>query len=581
MAGNFYWANDERLVIELVDQVGDLSVPVSRGEIYAVDANGRNGTLIFGYRAGEFQTGTHIRKRESERAWAFVLSTLADDDRHVLIEMKPMSERRTDQFIQVYKLDVYTGLKTLVTTSPIPEASFLVDERGQPRIASGVDEGFERKFFYRDPRGPWRELTTVKGFTQHSFPVGFSSKERSAYVAEPGKGRFDLQAIDVETGARRLVASNEEAPPLGFITDRLSGQIVGVEYEPDVPTYEFLIPDHPLSQIIQGLLATYPDEHVRLLSATRDQKKGIVKVYSDRNPGIFMLVDLETRSARILMEARPWIHSERMAKMSAFHINASDGLRIHGYYTLPLHSALGSPPPLVVLPHGGPQVRDHWTFNPMVQFLAGEGFAVLQVNYRGSGGYGLKYEESGYRKWGDRVIEDIIDATRWMLRKDLADPKRTCIFGGSFGGYAALQAPILAPDLFRCSVGYAGVYDLTLLSEKGDIAETPLSRAYVRKAVGQDLATLKAGSPVYNAEKIKARVLLVHGQQDERAPIDHAERLRKSLTRAGKSVEWLVESKEGHGFYDEAARGRMYTRLLNFLKQNTSVSQPTPGQPAQ
>jgi dipeptidyl aminopeptidase/acylaminoacyl peptidase len=171
-------------------------------------------------------------------------------------------------------------------------------------------------------------------------------------------------------------------------------------------------------------------------------------------------------------------------------------------------------------------------------------------------------------------MEDIIDATRWMLRKGMADPKRTCIFGASFGGYAALQAAILAPDLFRCSIGYAGIYDLTLMSEKGDLAESTLARAYIRKAVGQDSAKLKADSPVYNAERIKARVLLIHGEEDKRAPIDHAERLRKSLARAGNSVEWLVEPKEGHGFYGEAARERMYTRVLKFLKENTSLVPP-------
>jgi dipeptidyl aminopeptidase/acylaminoacyl peptidase len=170
-------------------------------------------------------------------------------------------------------------------------------------------------------------------------------------------------------------------------------------------------------------------------------------------------------------------------------------------------------------------------------------------------------------------MEDIIDATRWMLRKGIADPKRTCIFGASFGGYAALQAAILAPDLFRCSIGYAGVYDLTLMSEKGDFADSTRARAYVRKAVGQDSAALKAASPVYNADRIKARVLLIHGEEDKRAPVEHAERLRKSLARAGKTV-WLVEPKEGHGFYNEAARERMYTRVLKFLKENTSLAQP-------
>jgi len=166
-------------------------------------------------------------------------------------------------------------------------------------------------------------------------------------------------------------------------------------------------------------------------------------------------------------------------------------------------------------------------------------------------------------------MQDIVDATRWMVGKGLADGKRVCIYGASFGGYAALQASIVAPDLFRCAVGYSGVYDLTMMDRVGDVPETRLGRGYVRVAVGDDPAALKKGSPVANAEKIKAKVLLIHGDGDRRAPIDHAEALRDAMTAKGNPPEWLVESDEGHGFYDEGARKRMYTRLIAFLRANT------------
>jgi dipeptidyl aminopeptidase/acylaminoacyl peptidase len=259
-----------------------------------------------------------------------------------------------------------------------------------------------------------------------------------------------------------------------------------------------------------------------------------------------------------------------MAEMSAFHIPASDGLRIHGYITLPPNSPLAAPPPLVVLPHGGPHfVRDHWQFDPEVQLLAHEGFAVLQVNYRGSGGYGLAYQEAGYRKWGDRVVQDIVDATRFAVRKGYADPRRICIYGASFGAYAAVEGAILAPDLFRCAAGYSGIYDLGLLSKIGDIRLRKLGRGYVRRAVGEEQSALDRASPAHHADQIAARVLLMHGAKDERAPIEHAEALRDALAALGKPPGWLVESKEGHGFFDEGARERMYARLLEFLKENT------------
>jgi dipeptidyl aminopeptidase/acylaminoacyl peptidase len=204
-----------------------------------------------------------------------------------------------------------------------------------------------------------------------------------------------------------------------------------------------------------------------------------------------------------------------------------------------------------------------------VQLLASEGFAVLEVNYRGSGGYGEKYQEAGYLHWGDRIQQDIIDATRYSLAKGYADPKRVCSYGGSFGAFSALQSAILAPDLFRCAVGYAGVYDLTIMMSSGDISESRLGKGFVKTVLGTDEEALKRMSPAYNADKLKAKVFLIHGKQDKRAPIEHAERMKEALEKAGAKPAWLVESKEGHGFYDEAARERMYTQLVAFLHENT------------
>jgi dipeptidyl aminopeptidase/acylaminoacyl peptidase len=293
-------------------------------------------------------------------------------------------------------------------------------------------------------------------------------------------------------------------------------------------------------------------------------------VYSDRDPGRFLLADVATMSAEPIAESRPWVKPDSMAEMSAFHIPASDGFRIHGYITLPPNAQTGTPPPLVVLPHGGPhQVRDRWGFDPEVQLLAQEGFSVLQVNYRGSAGYGTAYQEAGYRKWGDRVIQDIVDATRFAVRKGFGDPKRICIYGASFGAYAAVQGAILAPDLFRCAAGYAGIYDLGLLSKTGDIRLRRLGRGYLRTAVGDEKTALEQASPARHADRIGAPIFLIHGKRDERAPVEHAEALRDALTAKGKPPQWLVESKEGHGFYDEGARTRMYERLLTFFKENT------------
>ncbi|HMA47446.1 MAG TPA: alpha/beta fold hydrolase, partial [Frankiaceae bacterium] len=229
----------------------------------------------------------------------------------------------------------------------------------------------------------------------------------------------------------------------------------------------------------------------------------------------------------------------------------------------------GTPPPLVALLHGGPHAtRDSWGFDPEVQLLASDGYAVLQVNFRGSGGYGQAYQEAGYRRWGDRVVEDVIDAVRRAVAMGQADPGRICVYGSSFGAYAALQATVVAPDLFRCAVGDAGVYDLSRVASIENIAESALGRGFVGVAVGDDPAALKAASPARNADKIRARVLLIHGEEDRRAPIEQAERMRDALAARGRPAEWLVEPREAHGFYDEGARARMYARILRFLEDS-------------
>jgi len=570
MVGRFHWANDERVIAELVDQGGDLDEPVTRGEISSVDARTGSGKLVFGYRAGEKQVGSNIKKGGADRAWGFVLDTLRNDDRHVLVESRSMDEVG-DREVRVLKLDVLTGVHTQVAASPIPEAGFLTDENGDLRIAGGRDANQDLHFFLRDGAEGWQELAALKGLSGKAFPAGYSARDRTLYLVEPlAGGGFGLFAVGIGSGERKLLARSDLVPPSSYVVDGSTERIVAVELEPDVPTYEFVDAEHPLSRVLRGLLAAYPDEHVRIVSATLDQRKVVALVYGDRNPGHYLLVDAGSMSAEKVLDVRPWIEPGAMAEKTAFHIPASDGLKIHGYVTLPRGAAAGAPPPMVVLPHGGPGARDRWGFDPEVQLLASEGFAVLQVNFRGSDGYGDAYREAGHRRWGDRVVQDIVDATRFAIRKGFADPRRICIYGASFGGYAALQGAVLAPDLFRCAVGYAGVYDLTGVAD-ADFWTSRLARGYLRTAIGRDEAALRAASPVFNADRIKARVLLVHGKLDRRAPLQQAERLRTALERSGNPPEWLVEPLEGHGFYDEAARERMYGRLVAFLREHTKA----------
>jgi len=273
-----------------------------------------------------------------------------------------------------------------------------------------------------------------------------------------------------------------------------------------------------------------------------------------------------TKRADFLRAGRIWIDPKQMRPKQPIALKARDGLELHGYVTRP---AGDGPHPLVVMPHGGPHgIRDTWEFDPEVQLLANRGYAVLQLNFRGSAGYGIDFETAGYGEWGARMQDDLTDATRWAIEQKIAPADRICIFGISYGGFASLMGVAREPDLYRCAIGYAGVYDLELMWESGDIPDSRRGRDYLQRVLGTDVAKLRAQSPVYNAQHIKAPVLLIHGKSDWRADYEQAERMKAALVQHDKKIEWLALSREGHGAYDENTRRAVYERILQFLDAN-------------
>jgi dipeptidyl aminopeptidase/acylaminoacyl peptidase len=221
------------------------------------------------------------------------------------------------------------------------------------------------------------------------------------------------------------------------------------------------------------------------------------------------------------------------------------------------------------VPHGGPMgINDDWFYDNDSQFLASRGYLVLQVNFRGSSGRGVNFIETGYHQWGTGIQRDLIDAVKWAIAEKYADPKRICVYGGSFGGYAAMMTVIRAPGMFKCAVGYAGIYDMAMRYKKGDTQESKGGRSALRVEMGDDVADLDANSPDKLADKIDVPVLLIHGEDDQRAPIQQAEAMRAALDAAHKPYEWLVKPGEGHGFYDEKNNIERLTRLQQFLEKN-------------
>jgi dipeptidyl aminopeptidase/acylaminoacyl peptidase len=299
----------------------------------------------------------------------------------------------------------------------------------------------------------------------------------------------------------------------------------------------------------------------------------VIHAYSDHVPGLYFLYDARSGKLVTLGNARPDIDPRKMADMEQVHYAARDGLDIPAYLSVP-RGAVRKNLPLVVLVHGGPQVRGRvWGWDPQVQVLAAHGYAVLEPEFRGSTGYGQKLFTAGWKQWGLAMQDDLADGVKWAVAQGLADPKRVCIAGASYGGYAVLMGLIRDPQLYRCGVDWVGVTDLDLLFTSPWSDASELWKKYgATKIIGDpvaDAAQFKATSPSRNADKIHAPLLLAYGAKDKRVPIEHGERLHDALAkRPDATVEWVVYKDEGHGWHFADDNIDFWNRVIRFLDAN-------------
>ncbi|MEM6640993.1 MAG: S9 family peptidase [Pseudomonadota bacterium] len=567
----FEWASPDRILYKRNVKSGAYDFPLNYGQIFASDADGTDHGPIFGFEGTERTGATRIRSNTGEQAAGRVIDLLPDDARHVLISQVPFS-RETNRFSTIEKLDIARGVRTKVDRLPVRNASATCDLEGEPRFAAGFDESYDWRVMYRPILGEdWVHVSELSA-------AGFSPRRYAADgVSVLGLcplGEDAVQGVcsfNTETNELSAVIQHDEFDVTGLLVDPVTGRPIGAYSHSDIPKVEFFDESSPFVARYRQIQAAFKGQTTLITSATDDGSLMVVHVSSATNPGDFYLFDTRTNDARYLVSERSWIASEQMGAMEPIEYEARDGMTIHGYVTYPLGSARKNLP-MIVLPHGGPHgPRDTWSFQPEVQYLASRGYAVLQPNFRGSGGYGNAFEEAGYREWGAAMQDDVTDATLWAIDQGIADDDRICTYGGSYGGYAALMAVAREPDLYRCAVGSAGVYDLELMFKRGDIRKWMAGQAYMERALSDEPEFLRARSPITYVNNIKVPVMLIHGGQDLRVPPVHAKNLRKALKKAGNAPEWLYFPREAHGYYDEKNRAKMFTRLGDFLDKHTAV----------
>ncbi|MGY0799123.1 alpha/beta hydrolase family protein [Lysobacter sp. A286] len=562
----FAWVNPERVLISMAEKLGALDKPQATGELYAVNADGSQVEFLVGQRVQGAGPGTRIQAKKVERVAAVLVDDLPNDDRKVIISVSPFN---SDPYTRAELLDVYSGRRVQVASAPVRNARFVADNQGVVRFAVGMDTDNRERLYYRTGNGAgWQLLNDADETGLRQWPIGFDANDQVAYLeAEQTSGPNVIVAFDIAGQTRKLVQRDDNVDPARVIYRNGSAVPVGVLLDDGKPRTAFFDEDLDEARLYRSLEAAFGNQPVLIDSQTADGKIALVETWSDRNPGDFYLFDKEAKSAELLLSRADWFDPAQMAVTRPIELDARDGLPLHGYLTLP-NGSDGKSEPMVVLPHGGPfGIRDTWGFDEEVQLLAEAGYAVLRLNFRGSGGYGKSFIDAGAQQWGKAMQDDLTDATRWAIDQGIADPGRICIYGASYGAYAALMGVAREPSLYQCAVGYVGVYDLPTMHTHGDIQQRGSGETYLREWIG-DRSQLAAVSPNNLADRIKVPVFLAAGGEDQRAPIEHSKMMERALRAAGVPVETLYYDTEGHGFYLQSHRREYYVRLLAFLSRS-------------
>lgn len=554
--GGISWVTPERIIFTGAKFVGYLDRQGGAPSLYAANADGSNRREIF----------------KVERSGFTILNILPEDPDHILIAKQHFADGGE---AKAHLLNINDGREYFVGDQPPKANGLLADNTGKIRLAVAYEETRKDEygkgtswFYYRSPNDDtWKELK-LDGLTATNVGfAGFAADNRFAYMysAHDSKTRAVYQ-FDTETAAIEKIAHH----PIVDVYQRVSGlndETVAFDFMPGYVERTY-IDDSTSAKLLKNLEQAFPGQRVTIRNVTRDGKQAVVYVRSDRNAGEYYIFDTETLKAGYIASPKPKLDPLEMGEMKPFSFTARDGLTIHGYITLPKGYDGKQPLPTIMNIHGGPHgIRDDWGFSDENQFFANRGYAVVQVNFRGSGGYGQEFIEAGYRKWGREMQDDVTDATLWAIDQGYADKDRICIYGGSYGGYASLMGVVREPDLYQCSVGYVGVYSLPVMKTDGDIPSRESGRRYLSRVLGDEKAELEANSPAFQVNRIKVPLYIVHGKDDVRVPMAQYNALTRALDAAKKPYKSMVRD-EGHGFQKEHNRFDLYRELEQFFAEH-------------
>jgi len=499
-----------------------------------------------------------------EKVRTELIDDLKDVDGEVIVGLN----KRNPQVFDPFRLNVLTGEMTQLAENPGNIVGWMTDHNGKLRLATTSD-GVNQTILYRETEQEQFKPILTTSFKEAMSPYLFTFDNTMLISGSNlGRDKTALVIFDPKVGKEKEVLfETQEADIDGVNYSRKDKKLLSVTWTTDLEKEHFF--DAEAESMKKKLQEKLPGYQVAIGSESKAEDKFMIRTRSDKSRGAYYLYEKSSEKLTKLADLTPWLKENDLCDMKPISYKSRDGLTIQGYLTLP-KGYQAKNLPVVINPHGGPWARDYWGFNPEVQFLANNGYAVLQMNFRGSTGFGKAFWEASFKQWGRTMQDDISDGVKWLTDQGIADPKRVAIYGGSYGGYATLAGLTLTPDLYAVGIDYVGVANMfTFIKTIPPYWKPMLDMFY--EMVGNpksDSLMLAQVSPVFLVDKIKAPIFVAQGANDPRVNKNESDQIVKALKARNIEVEYMVKDNEGHGFHNEENRFDFYRSMLAFLDKH-------------